>query len=299
MHRMEMGLHPHLDDTIGRKTALSLERALGIRVRALRQVKVLTLDGFDRRQAEQLLKEGVLHDPVMQNASLEPLPQTPFVADWFVEVGFRPGVTDNEGRTARDTAALFLRLPKENRFIYTAVQYRIQNEPGNELTRPDVERLTRDLLCNELIQQFAVKSHEEWRAKPGFPAKAAKVTGVASDEVAVIALSGMDDAALMDFSRENTLALNLEEMHAIKAQYARPEVRDERLRHGLPAEPTDAEVEMLAQTWSEHCKHKIFAARIAYENRETGHKEDIDSLYKSCIQDATATIRKRLGERDF
>ncbi|MCL2123948.1 MAG: AIR synthase-related protein, partial [Desulfovibrionaceae bacterium] len=299
MQRIELGLHPQMDDTLGRKTALALERALGIHVRALRQVKVLTLDGFDRKQAEDILSEGVLHDPVMQAASLEALPQAPFAADWIVEVSFRPGVTDNEGRTARDTAALFLRLPKEGRAVYTAVQYRIQNEPGKELTRRDVERLARDLLCNELVQRFAVKSREEWQADPGFPARAARVTGAASDEVKAIPLAQMDDEALMAFSRENTLALNLEEMHAIKARYARPDLRNERVRRGLSADPTDAEMEMLAQTWSEHCKHKIFAARIAYENRETGLKEDINSLYASCIQDATACIRKRLGERDF
>ena len=299
MQRMELGLHPHLDDTLGRKTALHLERALGIHVRALRQVKVLTLDGFDRKQAVGLLSEGVLHDPVMQVASLDPLPLAPFAADWIVEVAFRPGVTDNEGRTARDTAALFLRLPKEGRSVYTAVQYRILSEPGNALARQDVERLARDLLCNELIQRFAVKSREEWQVKPGFPARAARVTGAASDEVRAIPLAQMDDDALTAFSRENTLALNLEEMRAIKIHYAQPGLRGERAGCGLPADPTDAEMEMLAQTWSEHCKHKIFAARIAYENLETGVKEEINSLYASCIQDATAKIRERLGERDF
>ncbi len=298
-HRLELGLHPHLEDTLGRKTALSMERSLSLHVRALRQVKVLTLDGVDRGQAEALLREGILHDPVMQAAALEPLPQTPFAADWFLEVGFRPGVTDNEGRTARDTAALFLRLPKHELSVYTSVQYRLQNEPGRELTRRDVERVARDLLCNELIQRFRVKSAEEWRAEPGFAPQTAKVSGAASDEVAVIPLSGMDDAALMEFSRANTLALSLEEMQCIKAWFARADVRAERAGAGLPAEPTDAEVEMLAQTWSEHCKHKIFASRIRYENAATGRHEDINSLYKSCIQDATAVIRKRLGERDF
>ena len=297
--RVEIGLHPHLDDALGRKTATALERALGIRVRALRRVKVFTLDGFEREQAERLVREGALHDPVMQAASLEPLPQAPFMADWIVEVGFRPGVTDNEGRTARDTAALALRLPREGRAVYSAVQYRIQCEAGHDLTRQEVDRLARDLLCNELIQCFAVKSRAEWQAEPGFPARAAKVTGAASDEVAILPLSRMDDAELTDFSRENTLALNLEEMRAIKDFYARPGVREERARHGLPADPTDAELEMLAQTWSEHCKHKIFAAHIRYENRETGRTEEIAGLYKSCIQDATVAVRKALGERDF
>jgi phosphoribosylformylglycinamidine synthase len=299
LQRVEIGLHPHLDDTLGRKTAGRLERDLGLPVRALRRIRVFTLDGPDRGQAQALLREGVLHDPVMQIASLDPLPEAPFTADWIVEVGFRPGVTDNEGRTARDTAALFLRLPKDALAVYTAVQYRIQHEPGRELTRGDVERLTRDLLCNELIQRFAVKSREEWRGEPGFPAVAAKVAGTASNAVETVPLPLMDDDALLECSRENTLALNLEEMRAVKAHYEREDVRADRVLNGLPPDPTDAEVEMLAQTWSEHCKHKIFAARIRYENEATGMREDIDGLYRSCIQDATAAIRERLGPRDF
>ena len=63
--------------------------------------------------------------------------------------------------------------------------------------------------------------------------------------------------------------------------------------------PTDAELEVLAQTWSEHCKHKIFAARIHYEDREAGTVEPIDSLYKTYIQNTTKAIRERLGEKDF
>ena len=299
LQRMELGLHPHLDDTLGRKTALRLEKTMGLRVRALRQIKVLTLEGLDLSQSASLLREGVLHDPVMQLASLDPLPQEPFVADWIVEVGFRPGVTDNEGRTARDTAALFLALPKDRLAIYTSVQYRLQNEPGHELQREDLERLARDLLCNELIQRFAIKSRAEWQASPGFTARAARVTGTASSEVSSLPLTSMDDEALLALSRANTLALSLEEMRCIKDYYALESTRADRVAHALPAEATDAELEMLAQTWSEHCKHKIFASRISYENCESGRKEEINSLYKSCIQEPTALIRARLGKDDF
>lgn len=58
-------------------------------------------------------------------------------------------------------------------------------------------------------------------------------------------------------------------------------------------------MEVLAQTWSEHCKHKIFASRIHYENKETGQREEVNNLYKTCIRDATAAIRKRLGDDDY
>jgi phosphoribosylformylglycinamidine synthase len=62
--------------------------------------------------------------------------------------------------------------------------------------------------------------------------------------------------------------------------------------------PTDAELEALAQTWSEHCKHKIFAARIEYED-DQGRQEVINSLFKSYIMQATADVRKAKGKQDI
>lgn len=299
LHRIETGLHPHLDDTVGRKTAAHMFKALDMAVDDVRQVKVFTADGLSRQEAETLMREAVWHDPVMQRASLEPLPMEPRAADWILEASFRPGVTDNEGRTARDTAAMVLNRERRDLAVYTAVQYRIVCAPGAPLKREDVERIARDLLCNELIQRFRVKSGAEWAAEPGFAPQAAQVTGVVCDEVGVAALSAMDDAELMRVSRDNTLALSLEEMRVIRDHFRREDVRARRAGLGLPADPTDAELEVLAQTWSEHCKHKIFASRISYENRETGMKEEVDNLYKTCIRDATALIRARLGTKDF
>ena len=159
LYRVETGLHAHRTDTQGRKTAMHLEKALGLRVAAIRQIKVYTADGLTDGQAARLLAEGVWHDPILQCASLEPLPVTR-PADWFVEVGFRPGVTDNEGRTARDTAAMVLEAPRESLRVYTSVQYRIANDAAAPLSREQVESLARDLLCNTLIQRFRVKSAE-------------------------------------------------------------------------------------------------------------------------------------------
>ena len=56
---------------------------------------------------------------------------------------------------------------------------------------------------------------------------------------------------------------------------------------------------MLAQTWSEHCKHKIFASKISYTDKEAGTSETINSLYKTCIMNTTKQIRESLGDRDF
>ena len=56
---------------------------------------------------------------------------------------------------------------------------------------------------------------------------------------------------------------------------------------------------MLAQTWSEHCKHKIFASKISYTDKDAGPSETINSLYKTCIMNTTKRIRESLGDKDF
>ncbi len=63
-----------------------------------------------------------------------------------------------------------------------------------------------------------------------------------------------------------------------------------RAARGLPAGATDVELEMIAQTWSEHCKHKIFNAVIRYT--EAGREERIDSLFRTYIRATTEAVAK-------
>lgn len=292
LFRIEVGVHPRHSDPIGRRVAHEIGEALSIPVEQARIVKVFTVSGASREEVEELVRQAALHDPVLQQAALEPVASD---ADWVIEVGFRPGVTDNEGRTARDTAALVLGRDRHSLKVYTSAQYHF----WGKFSREDAERIAKGMLCNELIQRYRLKSREEWQASPGFEAQAAAVSGSACDEVAVVPLSAMDDATLMQYSREHTLALTLEEMKTIRDWFARPDVRAERKTYGLGVDPTDAEVEVLAQTWSEHCKHKIFASRVTLENKSTGEKQEIDNLYKTYIQKPTKRIRERLGKDDY
>ena len=89
-----------------------------------------------------------------------------------------------------------------------------------------------------------------------------------------------DDAELMRISQEGTLSLNLDEMHAIQNHFAE-----------IHRNPTDVELETIAQTWSEHCVHKTFKSLILYseEGKET---EEINGLFPTYIQRATEVIDK-------
>jgi phosphoribosylformylglycinamidine synthase len=105
----------------------------------------------------------------------------------------------------------------------------------------------------------------------------------------------VDDAALIELSEAGLLALNLEEMLAIQAHYRNPTIQSAREALGLPTNaPTDVELECLAQTWSEHCSHKIFAAKIHHVDTETGEDSEIDSLFKTHIMQPTLDMQKRV-----
>ncbi|WP_031480617.1 AIR synthase-related protein [Maridesulfovibrio frigidus] len=291
--RVEVGLKKNVRDVQGHRVSRKIREELGIEAGEVRTIKVYTVEGLEKADIDKVLELGVLHDPVLHDVALTPIADN---FTWNVEVGFRPGVTDNEGRTAQESVVLVITPEDATKVkVYTSTQYIF----AEKLEKDQISSIVTDLLANELIQRYEIRSADEWEKSPGFEAKAAQVTGKASDEVATIDLLAMSDEEMMDFSRANTLAMSIEEFRVIRDYYSDPEVIAEREKSGIGAKPTDAELEALAQTWSEHCKHKIFASKIEYENRETGVSSTVDSLYKTCIQNTTRDIRKEKGDDDF
>ena len=90
-----------------------------------------------------------------------------------------------------------------------------------------------------------------------------------------------DDAELMRISQEGILSLSLEEMRAIRGHYLEAFGPGASASVGVGGVATDVELECIAQTWSEHCSHKIFAGTVQYRDTETGEEETIHSLYKT------------------
>ncbi len=292
--RFEVALKDHVQDVVGKRVANKIHEQLNIAVEKVRIVKCYTVDGIDPSLSAKIQELSILHDSVLHTIN-EEITQN---FDWIIEVAFRPGVTDNEGRTAKEALCTALTLSKDQAkdvAVYTSTFYLI----NGSVKKDDIHSIAHDLLANELIQRYEYKNKEEWKKTPSFPVKTAKVTGEASKEVQTIPIFSMSNEELMAFSRANTLALTLEEMLTIKNYYLAEENQAKRAKLGLEAEPSDAEVEVLAQTWSEHCKHKIFAAKINYTDTETNETEVIDSIYKTYIQGSTAIIRKNMKENDF
>ncbi|MCO5061098.1 MAG: AIR synthase-related protein [Kiritimatiellae bacterium] len=284
--RIEIGLRAGVPDARGagvvaRAGAYLKVGLAGCEVRDVYLVDAELSEGEAQRVAVSFA------NPVTQVVARDRL-EAPKDFSWLVEIGLKPGVTDNVGRTARtviqDVLGRELGAYEE---VYTAAQYFL----WGELDRAGVERLARELLANVLIQTVRVFSRDEWavagvnRAPPAMHDASVPVVRTFDLEVS--------DGELMRISREGILSLSLEEMHAIRDYYRRAEVRAERAAAGLPVAPTDLELECIAQTWSEHCKHKIFAARVRYTD-ESGATREIDGLFKTFIKAATVEVGKRI-----
>jgi phosphoribosylformylglycinamidine synthase II len=84
------------------------------------------------------------------------------------------------------------------------------------------------------------------------------------------------DTQLIEISSELGLGLSLQEMKNVQTYFKRQK-----------RNPTDAELQTISQTWSEHCYHKTFKGKIRIGDR------DIDSLFKTYIAKATQKINPR------
>ena len=291
-NRIEIALKPGVRDARGERIKREIEHFLHLAVAEVRTIDVYTVDAPLSAEQLQQAASGPFSDPVIQEWSID----RPLAAgfDFAVEVGFRPGVTDNVGRTGREAVAYLTGHPfAEGEGVYYSVQYLLKGS----LTAEDVERIATGLLCNTLIQRYTILPVAEFMAKRGFPPVAPRVTGETKAEVREIDLE-VSDKELMRISKDGVLALTLDEMQIIQAHYRNPQVLAERQKHGLGAKPTDVELECLAQTWSEHCKHKIFAGTVQYED-EKGNRQEIKSLFKSFIQRTTTDVREKMGDKDF
>ena len=227
----------------------------------------------------------ILIQPVTQNYSVN-TPYIPVNFDYCVEIGFLPGVTDNISHTVRESLEDFFRkkLDDEKSVFYTT-SYFFKGKLD-----PDTIRSIGKELFNPLIQRIKILSRDEYISNKGMGHEIPVVhifdyagvdninLDISDEALQRIGREGIENS---DGTRRGPLALDMISMTVIKDYFQNEEKR----------EPTDIELESIAQTWSEHCKHTIFAASID-EDTPAG-------IYKSCIREATARIRKEKGNKDF
>ena len=209
-------------------------------------------------------------------------PVKPF--SFAIEIGFLPGVTDNVANTAKEIIEDLLKI----KFVDSEGLYTSQiTFVSGEITQKEAERISLSL-SNSLIHRIQIKSHRQYIKDNGMDFITPKVKIFRKPQVLEINLDIKDTdlevigkQGILDTNgtRRGPLALDLDFMKTIKRYFLKKNRK-----------PTDIELEALAQTWSEHCKHTIFADPI---------DEIKDGVFRTYIQKATEEIRRKKGKNDF
>ena len=279
-----------LPDARGESVRSMLKVDHGIEVSSVRVILGYhVISNISDSDAKSLIYD-LFADPVIEVGSLNArlLDKFPDPPDAAIQVGFKPGVTDNSGQAGLDgLKTLFpdqsnARLATFTTYAFWGIEGRISS---SELA---------SYLHNPMIERAAVAGRQDCAngAWPllDFP----MIPTTIFHEPATVDLE-VSDERLIEISERGLLALNLNEMKAIQEHYRDSHTRSVRKEAGLPSDrPTDAELECLAQTWSEHCSHKIFSAKIRHVDKVTGEDSTIDSLFKTHIMQPTLEIQKEV-----
>ena len=153
-----------------------------------------------------------------------------------------------------------------------------------EMDDQSLQTICRRALSNDAIEQVVVGPLEMDELDVGSSYEFKLIT---------IPIRSLTDAELETLSREGQLYLTLVEMQTIRNHF-----------QSLGRDPTDIELESVAQTWSEHCSHKTLAGRIHYRGPKTegvpfSDERQYENMLKETIFAATQTIRKNLGDDDW
>lgn len=182
---------------------------------------------------------------------------------------FKPGVTDAIALTALHTM-------QASGFVVRAVRtYRKYWISGASQTT--LQLLERKVIANASIEEVAIAP--------------LRLSSLATDvryhfDLVTVPLLDANDQDMIEISRRGGLSLNLVEMQTIQAHY-----------RSLGRNPSDIELETIAQTWSEHCSHKTLAGRIAYED-PSGSRQ-FQNMLKETIFAATTKLREQWGADDW
>lgn len=226
-------------DAVARKAAQA-----GLRPERVACAKVYFLEGPLNDEAISRIKSRLLADPVTETAVAGVQPAHPDAQ--IVEVHPQPGVMDPAAQSVRDAVRDLTGISVG---VSTGVRYDFVGVDAD-----DALDFTRHALANPVIHDI---THGPWlpESLPRGHEHPFKLSH--------IPLRGLTDADLVKLARDAHLFLSLAEMKAIQAEF-----------EALGRDPTDIELETIAQTWSEHCVHKTLKANITY--RHASHTSPAD-----------------------
>lgn len=219
----------------------------------------------------------LLCDGVVEQFRVKALPETDVTEGAeCLNVLLHPGVTDS---VAENAARALTELELDVTAVATCRKYWLTGD----LSDADQTRVTSRVLANDAIEYVV--------AGP-LQLEDLSVGSRYDFQLGTVPIRSMDsDEQLMKLSAEGQLYLQLAEMQTIRDYFK-----------SLDRDPTDIELETVAQTWSEHCSHKTLAGRIHYvesSGADTVREIQFDNMLKETIFQATVDIRAQLGDDDW
>jgi len=221
------------------------------------------------RLARELLADAIVEQTVVAPVGDPRLSAAPIADGQLVHVLPKPGVMDPVAQSALAAIADY-DVPADA--VRTLRKFWIGGASPAQL-----RTLCAKLLANDSIEQVAVGPLGIRQLELGAPYRLEPIS---------VPLDPLDAEGLQALSRARQLYLTLAEMQTIQAHYRQ-----------LGRAPTDAELETIAQTWSEHCSHKTLAGRIAY--RDEHGPRPFENMLRETIFAATQQIRRQLGPDDW
>ncbi|MCE9634138.1 MAG: phosphoribosylformylglycinamidine synthase subunit PurL [Planctomycetes bacterium] len=241
------------------------------RIESLRFVRGFVLEGVAAHPDGARAARDVLADPVAETWSVDGVPGGVASGDEVLSVVRRAGVmdpTESSCRTALTAAGIAVTsLRSVRRYVIRGA--------GGPIGEAALREAARKTLANEVIEEIHFGEILDLRSPRPAPYEFRLVT---------VPLRAAADEELIRISKAGTLSLSLAEMRAVQAFFTK-EGRD----------PTDAELETVAQTWSEHCKHKTLAGEVRFRgdapNGRTPERT-YRNLLKETVFAATQTIAR-------
>ncbi len=273
LYHVEVAFRPDLSNPAC-ASALSELRAFGLRgLQSVDIVDLFLLEGPLAPADVERIARDLFCDPLLQTWAVgRPVrPETESAAASggtvrALTIFRKPGVMDPvEASALRAIAVLGLQVDR----LRTGRKLFLTGDLDDAALR----RAAVKVLANEAVDEVHHAAHAPDRIPAGQPYRFER------KEIPLRA-AGPED--LDRISREGGLSLSRIEMETIRSHF-----------DGLGRDPTDIELETIAQTWSEHCKHKTFTSEIAYEERSPGspaRTERIPNLLKETIARATREL---------
>ncbi|MCA8991501.1 MAG: phosphoribosylformylglycinamidine synthase subunit PurL [Planctomycetaceae bacterium] len=231
------------------------------------------IEGDLSREDVERVAVPFLVDSVIEIGNVQQIPESAeneTLPGQLLNVLFKPGVTDNVGETAlKGLQSLGVSVSR----VATCRKYWVNASASSD----EVIRFVSRVLSNDAIEHVL---------SGPLQIKSLTLGTEYEFELRHTSIRNLSDAELMTLSKEGQLYLQLAEMQTIRKFFV-----------DLGREPTDIELETLAQTWSEHCSHKTLAGRIAYRD-ENGERR-FENMLKETVFAATQTLRKQWGDEDW